>query len=293
MNKKFLLLIFLMLILVINPKTALSGAVSGLNLWFDVIVPTLLPFMIISYLIQNVYGNTIRNPLLYVTLIGLFCGYPMGSFAAVSMYNQKRISKKAAYLLLACCNISSPAFVISYISLSSLEIDTFPYGILLVNYIPVILVLLYLFLTEKVSSAAKSSAISMPMNFETFDSALTSSIINILKLGAYIIIFSIFAAFISLFPIRSRIIKCLFIGSMEITTGIRHAVNENLNKNILIPLVLVINAFGGLSCAFQSNTFIRESDLSIKKYIYGKFLLAALTLSAWYLLAYVFHVHMG
>ncbi|MDD6571346.1 MAG: hypothetical protein PUF12_03045 [Thermoflexaceae bacterium] len=293
MNKKILLLIVFMLILVINPKTALSGAVCGLNLWFDVIVPTLLPFMIISYLIQNVYGSTIKNPLLYTTLIGLFCGYPMGAYAVSSMYRQKRISKSAAYLLLACCNISSPAFVISYISLSSLEIDTFPYGILLVNYIPVFLILIYLFITEKVSYTSQTEAVLMPLSFETFDNAMTNSILNILKLGAYIIIFSIFAAFASNFPIRGPILKCLFIGSMEITTGIRYAVNTNLEKDILIPLVLVINAFGGLSCAFQSNTFIKGSDLSIKKYICNKLLLALLTFISWYLLAYVFKIHLG
>lgn len=291
MNKKFILLIIIIVILVINPQTALNGAVCGLNLWFNVIVPTLLPFMIISYLIQNVYGSTIKSPLWYVILIGLLCGYPMGAYAAVSMYNQKRISKKAAYILLMCCNISSPAFVISYISLSSLEIDTFPWGILLINYIPVILTLVFLSGTQNVRSDSQSPVIAMPMNFETFDNAITGSILNVLKLGAYIIIFSILAAFVSLFPIQNELIKCLLIGTTEITTGINYAINQNLDKSILIPLVLTINAFGGLSCAFQSNTFIKESDLDIKKYMYSKILLAVLTFLTWYLLVHVLKIH--
>ncbi len=288
MNKKLLFLLLIIVLLVCNPQTALSGALSGLNLWFDVIVPTLLPFMIISHLLQNVYGSSIKNPAAYALGIGIFCGFPMGAFAACSMYQKKRLTKKTAYLLLTCCNISSPAFVISYISMTNLGIDSFPYKVLAATYIPV-LIIAFAALTmqwkEKAFVCASSSG--SKLSFEVFDAAVTESIENVLKLGVYMILFSIIAAFITMIPINSILLKCTLVGICEITTGIHYAASAGLPYALLFPLVLVMNAFGGLSCAMQSMSFIRQSGLSVKKYMCQKVLLAFLTGITWFLLAHV------
>ncbi len=286
MNKKMVFLLLLIFLLVCNPKTALSGAINGLNLWFNVIVPTLLPFMIISQLMQNVYGSSIKNPVLYVLCIGFLCGYPMGAFAACSMYQKERIDKKTAYRLLTCCNISSPAFVISYISMTSLKFTTFPYEILLATYIPAALIALFTLMTQKKVDTVVVKA-DTPLSFDVLDAAVTGSIANVLKLGVYMIIFAIIAAFITIIPLKNPFLKCILAGTAEITTGIDYTVHAGLNKNILIPLVLMMNAFGGLSCAMQSMTFLNESGLSIKKYMCKKILLAILTGITWFLLTHV------
>lgn len=289
MNKKYILLIITMLILVVNPKTALDGAVSGLSLWFDVILPTLLPYMIISYLIQNVYGSSIQNPLCYIITIGLTCGFPMGAYATTSMYSSRKINRIQAYLLLMCCNISSPAFVISYITMSSLKLSNISPCILLINYIPTLLIIIYLIINNKSLNHETKNSLppSKPLNFETLDEAITTSISNVLKLCGYIIIFSILAQFIAQTHIANPYLKCIIIGVTEITTGINYAVNSGLCLEQMVPIVLFINAFGGLSCIFQSATFIRNTDLDIKKYMYSKILLALLTLACWYLLVHV------
>lgn len=288
MNKKLLILLLIIVLLVCNPQTALSGALSGLNLWFDVIVPTLLPFMIISHLLQNVYGSSIKNPAAYALCIGIFCGFPMGAFAACSMYRKKRLTKKTAYLLLACCNISSPAFVISYISMTNLGIDTFPYKILAAVYIPVLIIAsAALWIQQNEKSSTVSSSSSGRLSFEVLDTAVTESIENVLKLGVYMILFSITAAFITILPIKSVPVKCALVGICEITTGIHYAAAANISQTLLFPLVLVMNAFGGLSCAMQSMSFIRQSGLSVKKYMCLKILLAFLTGITWFLMAHV------
>lgn len=286
MNKKMVFLLLIIFLLVCNPKTALSGALNGLNLWFDVIVPTLLPFMIISQLMQNVYGSSIKNPVLYVLCIGLLCGYPMGAFVACSMYKKGRITEETAYRLLTCCNISSPAFVISYISMTSLKITAFPYHILLATYIPVFLIAVFTLITQKKPKKTGTKK-DTPFSFDVLDAAITGSIANVLKLGVYMIIFAIIAAFITIIPLKLPLLKCILVGTAEITTGINYAVHAGIRRNILIPLVLMMNAFGGLSCAMQSMTFLNESGLSIKKYMCKKILLALLTGITWFLLAHV------
>lgn len=288
MNKKLLLLLLIIVLLVCNPQTALSGALSGLNLWFDVIVPTLLPFMIISHLLQNVYGSSIKNPAVYTLGIGIFCGFPMGAFAACSMYQKGRLTKKTAYLLLTCCNISSPAFVISYISMTNLKLTGFPYQVLAATYIPVLILAFLALLTQRTEKAYDLPSDSdSRLSFEVFDAAVTESIENVLKLGVYMILFSIIAAFITIIPTNYILPKCMLIGICEITTGIHYAAVAALPQSMLIPLVLVMNAFGGLSCAMQSMSFIKKSGLSIKKYMCQKVLLAFLTGITWFLLAHV------
>lgn len=288
MNKKLIFLLLIIFLLVCNPKTALSGALSGLNLWFDVIVPTLLPFMIISHLMQNVYGSSIKNPVVYILCIGILCGFPMGAFVTCSMYQKKRITKKTAYLLLTCCNISSPAFVISYISMTNLKLTVFPYRILAAVYIPVlIMAVMALLMHQKEKTAVLSPASDSALTFEVFDHAVTESIENVLKLGVYMIIFSIMAAFITLLPTDFLVPKCMLVGICEITTGIHYAAMAEISDTVRIPLILAMNAFGGLSCAMQSMSFIRNGGLSIKKYMCQKVLLASLTGITWFLLAHV------
>lgn len=293
MNKKFFLLIIILLILVINPRIALNGATDGLLLWFQVIVPTILPFMIISHLIQNVYGSSISNPILYTAIIGLLCGFPMGAFAVSSMYKQQRLSEKNAYLLLACCNISSPSFVISYIAMTNLGLGTFPYIYLIMNYLPVFLILIYVIMFsdyKKYSLHIEQITNNTILNYDAFDNAVTGSILNILKLGAFIIIFSIIGAFIELIPLKSQFTKCLLLGFAEITTGINYACSGVISAKMMLPATLIINAFGGLSCMFQSNIFLKQGNLSIKKYMYSKILLTIITIIVWYLLVHVLKI---
>ncbi|HAE92315.1 MAG TPA: sporulation integral membrane protein YlbJ, partial [Tissierella sp.] len=54
-NKKFNMnLIFLLIIImaltgiIANPKLSLNSAIAGINTWFNIILPSLLPFFIIS-----------------------------------------------------------------------------------------------------------------------------------------------------------------------------------------------------------------------------------------------------
>lgn len=288
MNKKFLLLILVLLILVVNPSIALQGATNGLTLWFDVIVPTLLPFMIISHLIQNVYGSGISNPLLYISVTGLLCGFPMGAYTTASMYRQKKISEKMAYLLLMCCNVSSPAFVISYIAMTNLKYHSMPYMYLIAIYLPIVVILFYTYVTTKKEVTNKNFVSnSGTLNYEALDNAITGSVGNILKLGAFITIFSILGAFIGSIPFDNVVAKSLLLGFAEITTGISYTCAQSIPEELKILITLLINAFGGLSCLFQSNIFIKESGLSIKKYMYSKFILAILTFLAWHLLVHV------
>ena len=117
--KKFitrsLLLIFLFFLIRFS-TISIAGASSGLMLWYQSIVPALLPAMILSSLIVQTgaadYITILLQPLTkrlfciraegtYCVLIGMLCGYPIGVKTCVDYMKLGRIDRTEGNYLLA------------------------------------------------------------------------------------------------------------------------------------------------------------------------------------------------
>ena len=112
------------------PKAVFSGTEDGLLLWFQVIFPTLFPFMLISNLllrsggleiISGILGRTLgalfstsRNGS-FAVLAGFLCGYPMGAKVTADLVQSGRITRTEGAYLLSFCNNTSPAFIMNFI----------------------------------------------------------------------------------------------------------------------------------------------------------------------------------
>ena len=139
-----LIIICLFILMLIHPQIVIKSASSGLLLWYQVLVPTLLPFMIISsYLIKSniisIYAPVL-TPMFgklfstdsngaYGIICGFLCGYPMGAKVISEMYDEQVFSKEHAEYLLSFCNNVSPGFISGYIVNScfkSASMITFP-----------------------------------------------------------------------------------------------------------------------------------------------------------------------
>lgn len=119
-----------LLFLLCFPKTAAEYAKTGLMLWFNTLLPSMLPFMILSGLLiktgflekllsftgkfwEKAFGLTPLGG--YGLLMGIFCGYPMGAKTAADLYRNQRISRQEASYLLTFSNHPGPAFLSSYL----------------------------------------------------------------------------------------------------------------------------------------------------------------------------------
>ncbi len=94
-----------------------------------IVISSVFPFMFLSnILISTSFAEKIAMKLLkpflklkinpYILppyIIGLFCGFPVGALYLKDLYDNGKISKKEADVLLPMCNNPSPAFVISTI----------------------------------------------------------------------------------------------------------------------------------------------------------------------------------
>ena len=110
MSKNIILtggIFFLLGFLLLHPAESLSCARAGMTLWLNTLIPTLLPFIILTGVLT--YTGHIRKFLLpfesffrifpgvsiwggYVFILGMLCGYPLG--AKLACMNHRKSAKK-------------------------------------------------------------------------------------------------------------------------------------------------------------------------------------------------------
>ena len=104
--------ILLICFLIFCPSEATDAARDGMNLWLNVMIPTLLPFLILTGIliradkIQTLLSpfEKIWNRLLgltpsgaYAFVLGMLCGYPMGAKITSDLYQNRKIGKISSY----------------------------------------------------------------------------------------------------------------------------------------------------------------------------------------------------
>lgn len=118
------LLLFSVIVLIVFPEIALSGASEGVELCLKTLIPALFPFMVLSSALLEALGTTHFSILKYickickmppgsenVLLVSLLGGYPVGAKLVSESYDRGFISKKCAARLLGFCNNAGPAFI--------------------------------------------------------------------------------------------------------------------------------------------------------------------------------------
>lgn len=288
--------VLILIFLLMHPAQSFEGAKSGLLLWFNVVLPTLLPFMMCSSLLVSLGGVPLItrpfSPLFrllhlsddgsYALMAGLLCGYPMGAKTTADFLREGKITANEGKRLLAIAGCPSPMFVAGYIH-SHLD-GAVPFLFVAVSlYIPVILLgfLVQVFYRSTAplpagQSMGASAGVSMgaaadasSAKSQPFDEIMMSSLEIMVKIGGYIMLYSILARFICGSGLIPEPVKPLLTGFVEMTTGI-----DNVSRSLSgLPAALVIlfsAAFGGLSGVSQTNTVIKNAGLSIRHYVLWK-----------------------
>lgn len=298
-----LYLIFLMLR---YPALSLEYASTGLTLWFTKMVPTLLPFMILSGimirmnlterfvgllhpLLHRIYGTS-RNGS-YTIIMGFLCGFPMGARIVGELYEQHKLSREESALLLSFCNNIGPIYFLSYV-VPTLGIDRPGRPFLLMYGIPLLYGFLLMrirpWMTRKVSSCENHPEICSLQARQpgscsllaAIDASVLSGLIGIARLGGYMVFFNLLTIVFQPFQHVNTNILNIYRCLLEITSGIDCS-GRSINFAILILL-----PFGGFSCIAQTYSMIRQTDLSLRPYVYHKTMQTAVT-AACYLLLYL------
>lgn len=123
--------IFLAISLIIFPNDAFEASIRGLDMWWSVVFPSLLPFFITAELLLSfgvvrflgVLLEPIMRPLFNVPGVGSFAwimgmasGYPTGAKISVRLREEKQLSQVEGERLISFTNASSPLFIFVAVS---------------------------------------------------------------------------------------------------------------------------------------------------------------------------------
>lgn len=284
----FLMIGFFVLMLCF-PRETFSGASNGLLLWFQIVLPTLLPFIILSNLLIHTnavtYISNIVKPFIqkifrvsdygcYAVFVGFLCGYPMGAKVIADLIQTDRISQNEGQYLLSFCNNTSPMFIISFIVMQNFKNESLLLGTLVILYLaPVLCSLLFrhFYVFQAKSTSHNTSNQSFNFNFSIFDNCIMNGFESITKVGGYIILFSV------LFSLCEKLPVTWFLPMLEISNGIPYIMRFNLPLIATFPYVLALTAFGGFCAIAQTYSMIQDTRLSIFPYIIQKLITALVT----------------
>lgn len=307
-----LISIYLIFLLLRYPALSLQYALAGLHLWFEKMIPTLLPFMILSgILIQmNLTEGFVRlfHPILhllygttpngsYTLIMGFLCGFPMGARIAGELCRTERLQTEEGNRLLAFTNNIGPIYFLSFVvSTLSLEKPLMPflvmYGVPLVYGLFVMRMPLLFHHPDGLSAMRTSPHFRRPtksINSELSAAASSRQIPQAEGLLAATdhAVFSGLTGIAKLggYMVFFNLLNILFVPFAHLPSAFLNAYYCILEITGGIArcgafspsLVLILLPFGGLSCIAQTYSMIEGTGLSIHTYILHKLAQTAIT----------------
>lgn len=296
------------LALMLFPQDAMAAAKDGLLLCFNVIIPSLFPFFVLSALVVDLglaahLGRALEGlmqPLFRVPgacapafLLGFVGGYPVGAKTAIQLYEKGMCTKTEAERLLAFCNNSGPAFILGVVGT----------GVFASSQVGVLLYLAHaaaslcvglLFRFYKGGTAARTNQRRPGPRFEAqrFTAALTGAIKNsflsTLNICAFVVFFTVVIRLLflsgllpALAALLGRILaplgfsqawaERLLTGFIELSSGVWTLSGWGTMAGRMSMAAFMLG-WAGLSVHCQVLSFIGGSGLSVRTYILGKFL---------------------
>ncbi len=280
----FIYTFFLGLIL-LSPTIVKKAVLDGLNIWINNIIPSMLPFYILSEFLIN-YGfvqiiSFFTNNLTFwlfkaggeatfIFLMSLLTGTPSSAKYIKELCNQKLINDEEGTKLLTFTHFINPLFIINitYIIFHNFHITII---ILITHYLSNIIIGLlfrnYYVSSKKTTSFTKSINSIEAKNFSiTLSNAIKKSFNTLLLILGTIIFFLIIINLFNNYLHLNYYHLVIINGLLEITSGISLLNNTNLPVAFLASMITFFLSFGGISIHMQIKSII--SDTSIKYYPY-------------------------
>ena len=273
------------------------------------LIPSLFPFMAVSSLIASsgaaeLLGKPFAAPcrILFgispqgacALVMGMLCGFPVGTKTALTLYENGRISKGELEHILMLSNIPSAAFLINATGASLFGSRSFGIALYAVNIISAFVVGIIskpFFRCERMPATYQKNA-KKRNGIALFTNAITDSAISMLYVCAFVVFFSALVSCIeelcSALPIKEELSFALF-GFFELTQGVSHA---SLCPSAYTGMLLAsaITGWSGMSVHFQIMSICRDHTLSFKPYFLSKLFCAVINTALMTLILAVFRL---
>lgn len=299
-----------LLLLIFYSSTNIEAAKNGLSLWVNSVLPTLFPFFIAAELLSktnfiNILGkllNKFMRPIFNLpgesaiaVILGNISGYPIGTKTACNLKKNNICTKEEAERLISFTNNSGPLFIIGSVGITMFGSPKIGYILYISHFISSILVgILFrnwkngkvLYRKEHKFIKKDSKTLKLSTLGEFLGNAITNSISSVLFIGGFVVLFSVILSILNTsgvlniitnilynFGIPKNISQSLITGLIELTNGVKLSSNlYSSYKTVSILLTSFLLGISGLSVLLQIYSITSRENISIKPYIYGKFL---------------------
>lgn len=289
-------------LLLLFSKTNFSVVRESVNLFISNIVPSLFPFIFfteiilktdIINLLSKLFGNfiskifKISKDSVSSIIIGFLCGFPMGAKTVNTLYNENKISKKDADILLSFVNNCNPAFILSTIGIA--VFNNLVIGIiLLISHLTssILIGIIYSrkyistnnIIHKKVQNYNNSSnkCYNNSNNISFFYIIRTSILNSFVTLGnilGFIIIFNLLSNLTIVFLEKINISNCITAivsAIFEITNGCNKISMINIDYTTKICMVSFALGFSGLCILAQIYSTIFEQGFKFTPLLKSK-----------------------
>lgn len=159
-----LLAVSIVLVLIKYPEQSFQAALEGLKVWWDIVLPALLPFFILADILMGLgvvsFLGTLLEPLMrplfnvagegaFAFAMGLASGYPLGARISAELYRRGLCSRTETERLICFSNTADPIFMIGAVAVGMFANASVGLAIVASHYLSAIILGVMLSFLEK------------------------------------------------------------------------------------------------------------------------------------------------
>lgn len=266
----------MMLALILDSRTAFSGAAQGVELCLKTVIPSLFPFLFLSGIFSAAFsggslprlrflGQAFALPpkMEYLLVPAFLGGYPVGAQCVSDAYASGCLSRRKAEKMLAFCSNVGPAFLFGILSSQFQRINLVwaIWGIQILSAWTAARLL-----ADPEAGNESPGKVRNPPQ-----AGIEPAIQAMLKICGWIILFRVVIAFLDRWILWavSADGRIAIIGLLELSNGCC-CLNLISREGVRFVICNVLLAFGGLCVAYQTASVCR--GLKLRYYFAGKIL---------------------
>jgi len=258
-----------------------DGAINGLIICSEIIIPSLFPFTVLALFISKsglaYYIGKFISPISKIllkingeaataVLMSFIAGYPVGARLISELLNSKKISQSEAKRMLYYSVNAGPAFIVIAVGIGMFHSKTCGWVLLFSHIISSLLIGIILARFDKSTPTPKTTL--KPNNMSVSDAFVNSTAdasFAMFSICSWIVLFSAIIAIIISLPIPEDLQKYVSY-VLEVTTGTSYAVQTRS-----LPLVSFILGWAGFSVQFQVLSTCRDIKPRLSNFMLSRF----------------------
>lgn len=267
-----------MVLLMLQSGTARAGAMQGVRLSLEVVLPSLFPFFVLSRrltgsgILRLRRGDRLCRALFGVGAAGMgallmgFCGgYPLGVDTACQLHQSGQLSKDEAQRLIAFANNTGPAFFFGMVGATLFQDVKVCAALYLLHILSALLTGLLLKRDTTGSNISPSKPPSFPK--ESVPESIKQAFFSVCQLCGYVIFFS---AVLGMVPdIGNDILRAVLFAVADLPNGIA-AIARIGDPTARFFLCAGAIGWGGFCVHMQAAGLWQRVGLDPRGYYWGK-----------------------